>query len=440
MRTTIVTSLRCLVVLAAIPVVGGCAVKNDIQAAASGCDEFADGGVGVSALNVDGKVKAFAEASAELKSIGEAMRSDIKAACVHMATDLGETDRWTADDSDDSISNDKKSGACDVVAAKIDTIMSTATAAGADFALQVSGGQCTVDADVQASCEANCKTDVTCTEPGVETRCAPAELTGQCDASCAGGAVCEGQAAAAANCMGKCEAECQGTCSGELRGKTEGGCDGMCEGKCDGVVTPVGGVANCAGTCEGKCTQPKATAMCHGKCASSCSGKCTGECKLEAAAAMNCGANVRCRGGCSATLSAPECETELTPPVCSGDTDCQTSCAGQASAKAQCSPPTVTLVANVDATPDVAKLKATLEANLPSILLAAKTKGQLAVRALQKVSATGQAVVQASNSLGGKDLACAVTAASASVNAATSMNVSVNASANVSSTTSGHAS
>jgi hypothetical protein len=155
---------------------------------------------------------------------------------------------------------------------------------------------------------------------------------------------------------------------------------------------------------------------------------------------MNCGATVSCKGGCSVAVTEPKCETELTPPVCTGDTNCQTSCSGQASAHAECSAPSVTLIANIDATGDIAKLKATLEANLPNILLAAKTKGQLAVRALQNVAATGQAVLDASGKLSGKDLACAGAAASASAQAAASVSVSVNASASVSSSATAHSS
>jgi hypothetical protein len=155
---------------------------------------------------------------------------------------------------------------------------------------------------------------------------------------------------------------------------------------------------------------------------------------------MNCGVGVDCKGGCTATYTAPKCETELTAPVCTGDTNCQASCSARASANATCTQPTVVLIANVDATADIAKLKLTIETNLPKILLAAKAKGQLALRALQKVSTTGQAVVNAAGSLGGKEIACAGTAASASVKAAASMSVSVNASASVSSSCSAHSS
>jgi hypothetical protein len=161
---------------------------------------------------------------------------------------------------------------------------------------------------------------------------------------------------------------------------------------------------------------------------------------LEKEAAINCGAGVACKGGCSTTYTEPKCESELKPPVCTGDTQCQTSCAARASAAAECNAPTVTLIANLDAGEDVAKLKATLEANLPNILLAAKTRGQLAVRAIENVAATAEAVVSASAKLGVKDVACAGSAASASVKAAVSMNVSVSASVNVTSSCTAHSS
>src|SRR5262249_14591536 len=154
-----------------IPTITSCALKNDLQDATSGCDEIAAGSAEVDSLNLNGNVKAFAQATTELKSISDGVRADVKLACIHIATDLGETDRWSGDDSDDSISNGQKGGACDVAASKIDAIMTAAASAGANFALEVSGGECTVDADLQATCEQSCKTDLTCTEPTVVTRC-----------------------------------------------------------------------------------------------------------------------------------------------------------------------------------------------------------------------------------------------------------------------------
>ena len=101
---------------------------------------------------------------------------------------------------------------------------------------------------------------------------------------------------------------------------------------------------------------------------------------------------------------------------------------------------TVALVLDIDATGELAKLKATIEGNMPAILLTAKTKGPLAIRALEKVAATGRAVVEASANLGGKAIACAGTAAEASIKASASMSVSVSASASVSSSCTTHSS
>jgi len=100
----------------------------------------------------------------------------------------------------------------------------------------------------------------------------------------------------------------------------------------------------------------------------------------------------------------------------------------------------LTLVFNAEITGDLAKLKTTIEANLPKVLLTANTKGKLVVRALEKVSATGRAVLDASGSLGGKAIACAGTAADASIKSLASMSVSVSASASVSSSCTTHSS
>src|SRR5260370_11627452 len=141
---------------------------------------------------------------------------------------------------------------------------------------------------------------------------------------------------------------------------------------------------------------------------------------------------VTCKGGGNGQSTQPTCETELIPPGCTGDPNCQSSCSAEASAKMICTPLTVTLIANVETTGDFAKLKTTIEKNLPAILLTARTKGQLAARALEKVAATGKAVVNASASLGGKAIACAGTAAEASLKASASMRGSVSASATLS--------
>src|SRR5947209_2833498 len=67
MRMKTISALPWFIVLAAVPTLTSCAIKNDIQAAASGCDEFEAGGQAVAGLGIDAKVKAFAEASVEVR-------------------------------------------------------------------------------------------------------------------------------------------------------------------------------------------------------------------------------------------------------------------------------------------------------------------------------------------------------------------------------------
>src|SRR5258708_10997108 len=112
MRMKNISALPWFIVLAAVPMVTSCAIKNDIQAAASGCDEFQAGGQAVAGLGIDTKVKAFAQASAELRDLGNGIKADVKVACVNIAKDLGETDRWSAHDPANPISNSANPAAC----------------------------------------------------------------------------------------------------------------------------------------------------------------------------------------------------------------------------------------------------------------------------------------------------------------------------------------
>src|SRR5258708_32790760 len=105
MRMKNISALPWFIVLTAVPMLSSCAIKNDIQAAASGCDEFQAGGQAVAGLGIDVKVKAFAQASAELRDLGNGRKADVKLACVNIAEDLRETDRWSGDDAENTISN-----------------------------------------------------------------------------------------------------------------------------------------------------------------------------------------------------------------------------------------------------------------------------------------------------------------------------------------------
>jgi hypothetical protein len=98
------------------------------------------------------------------------------------------------------------------------------------------------------------------------------------------------------------------------------------------------------------------------------------------------------------------------------------------------------LLANLEASAEIAKLKATIETNLPILLVTANTTGQLASRALNKVSAAGKAAVDLTLRLDTKTIACAAKAASASLKASASVDIAVKASASVSTSCTGQTS
>jgi hypothetical protein len=395
----------CLVFTGAVAtaLLANCGTAKDLQEVASGCDEFQEGSSAIANTDMDTNVKAFVQASVDLKAVASRIKVDVKTACVDICGRLGVQDTWSAHGDDDaSISNEEGTGACDKAAVEIDRIMKESKAT-AHFALIVTEPRCTIDTDLQASCEAACKADPICT-PGkidVVSRCDPPELSVQCNGMCNVNAICEGTAEVAAECEGSCDATCKGACTGTC-------------------TTELGAVTENAVTCAGKC---KGT----------CKGTCDGDCHVTTTTGVACGATATCRGGCTGTISEPKCETELhqLPPECHVDVNCEAGCSAQARSHMHCSEPKVVLAGDVTVSPRVAVLKAAVEANLPKLFLAAKTEGPVVLKAVQDLSASGTAVANRASKLGGKSLACAGTAAQVAASASVTMDVSVKGSSKV---------
>jgi hypothetical protein len=413
---------------------GGCSAANQVAGAAQGCDEFNGGASSVASLSVDANTKAFLTASLDLVAVSTSIENDVFTACSGIATDLGATDTWTSKTSMD----DKVNAACDQASATIQGILTAGAQAQVTCSLAISGGQCTVDANVEAMCTANCSGAVNCMPPDVTVACEPGELSVQCSGMCMAGATCEGTVTApVVNCQGTCDADCSGECDGTatVKADCQGTCSGNCFGTCNGTATGAGGMANCAGTCMGQCDAKCTLAsMAKVHCSGSCKGSCTGNCKVDGGAMVMCGANVSCKGGCMGTATAPKCEGKLTPPSCMADANCAASCQSHAEVTAMCTKPTASLdcLGTVSGVTNLDKLVATLQKNMPLLANAFQTQGPLAVKAAGQVKDTGTAVVSSVGSLSGKAIACATTAASASAKASVSVNVSVSASASVS--------
>jgi hypothetical protein len=332
------------------------------------------------------RIESFQVAVDALANVSGEIKANIAGACIKIANDLGA--EGVPADMGAATSDDDLTTACDLATAAIDAELS----GGVEITLQIVGGECHVNAQAQFSCEASCQVDASCSPGSVEARCDPGEISGTCTAECEGSCTVESGSV-----------QCEGGCSGT--------CQGMCEGTCEGMENN----ANCNAKCEG-----------------SCMGSCTGTCDVVPPTAMCEGS---CKGGCSATYEAPQCEAELTPPMCEVDADCQAGCEGSASIEAECTPPSITVEIEGHA-----ELAATLEANLPAIFLLAEVQGELVVTAGADVAGKAVGVFEGVVS----DAGCALQYGaeigakfSGAVEASASVNVSVQASASVSGSASG---
>jgi hypothetical protein len=330
------------------------------------------------------RIESFQLAVDALVKVSGEVKANIGGACIAIANDLGAMGvpaDMGADTPDEDVTT-----ACDLAAAQIDA----AIMAGGSISIQVIGGQCSVKAEAQLSCEASCSVEGECTPGSVEARCDPGELSGSCSAECSGSCtVTSGSVACEGSCSGTCSGTCMGTCESE---------DGM---------------GNCAGKCEG-----------------SCMGECTGTCEVVPPTAMCEGS---CKGGCSVEYTAPKCEAELTPPMCNLDADCQAGCEGQANLEAECTPPQIVIEGNTE-------LVATLEANLPAIFLLFEVQGELILDSAVEIGDKAVGVFDGVVS----DAGCALQYGaeigakfSGAVTASASVSVSVNASASVGGSASG---
>jgi hypothetical protein len=365
--------------------------------AAPGCGE--DGPGGNCEANISAKVEALDASITALVDVSGDMKASLYAACSKIANMPG--DKMNPTDAE-------VTSACDAAATIVGSVRASATGG-----ITIVPARCSVNASAQLSCEGSCNVEAECKGGDIKARCSPGELSVACEGSCMGEARCEGEANAAVNCEGTCGGTCEGTC------------EGTCNGECEGTCSAMGADGKCAGTCTGEC---------KGSCSAKCTGECKGSCTLAANATVMCDAQLRCKGECTGTATAPECEAELTPPTCQADADCQAACEGQASFKAECTPPSVSITGAADI-----EAQARVVANLPAILEVA-AKAQLAIESAGEVATSAGRVVGAvagSVSCAAEYAADLKAQAEAAVSASASVNVSVMASASVSGEASG---
>lgn len=255
------------------------------------------------------------------------------------------------------------------------------------------------------------------TDPGSSVRVACGAVSAEIDSILSAGASaqvsveakppkCQVDAEAKAQCSGKCEAELT---PGEIvaqcePGKLSGKCEGTCKGQCEGT---------CSGKCDGKCSAENAS----GECAGSCDGECKGTC------------DATCHAECDGEWKAPRCEAEVKAPKASAE--CKASCDAHASFKAQCEPGHVSVKADANVE-RVAKLAATLRANLPQLIKAQVGMGKRVLGDVETVVRLGAELPSAIGKAGAEAIACVAAGAQASAEASARIRVSVEASASVS--------
>jgi hypothetical protein len=304
---------------------------------------------------------AMMQAMADFSATATAMATDVANACQAIAVDLGETPNAVKETRADL----RAKAWCDRAIARIKE-----RAGQVSIAYDVQAPQCTVDASLQASCEARCSAKAQC-------EITPAEIVARCD-------------------------------PGQLSVR----CSGTCKARCDGS-------AQLAVACEGTC---------QGACEGTCSGKCRGSCDVSASAGVQC--DGECTGGCEGEFTAPKCRAELSPPraECNVDASCNASCQASASAKVSCTEPSLRVVASAG----LEDVIATLRLNLPRLIEVAEGRGKLAIENAQTIFdvATDPALSLDST----KAVAClvpatsAMTAALANIEASLSSSLSVTAS------------
>jgi len=226
-----------------------------------------------------------------------------------------------------------------------------------------------VAVDAQASCEAKAGCEVS-------AECSGGELSVECSGQCTGG--CD------AECSGSCSVEvsavCEGTCKGSCTMEAGGGCEGTCNGSCSGTCSLQDSEGNCKGECDGTCTgscEPPSAGMecegeCHGECAVEASGSCEGKCEGECSGS--------CSGGCEGTATPPSCSAEGS---CEASADCQASASAEASASLECTPPSLEIDFDFDASLD-ANAQAAFLAKMKGfkVQMVAMVQGMTKLRAL----------------------------------------------------------
>jgi hypothetical protein len=408
---------------------GDCNPQDDLC-----CKEFTAGGTIDAKISGTAQGQVLAQATADFTGAAASAVDDLLVACRNIALDLdvAPADRDAAESK--GTPREKMKAWCDLAVKLIKPSAQVTITATFD------PPKCQASVQAKASCQAKCSVDGKCDvsahppkceggklEVSCEGKCtaegsAPSvKCEGSCDATCQGSCTATGGIQCSGTCSGSCEAtggvQCQGKCQGTCSVATDsqGNCNGECKGTCS--VTAPG--ASCQGTCKGSCSVTPPGVKCSG----SCTGQCTGSCTATPGTAK-----VQCDGHCDGKIEPIKCTGGELKGGCEVDAKCDANCDASVKAKAECTPPQVRV--SVTGTTNADKIIATLEANLPKVLVVAKARGA----AIGNLSGTITA-----NLSGAADIkpACIPLMAESAKSAGEDVTVSVQAATSVTSTTGG---
>jgi len=339
--------------MAAVPALAACSSDNPLC-----CTEFKVGATNTADIGGGAESQVAAQAVADIGGIASAAIDDLTTACRGIAQDL-DADKAQQDAAEANSDKGKKMQAWCALA--VSTIGSVKASASVTIQLTVQPPVCEASISAKADCQAKCSGSAKCDVKANPPTCTGGKLTVSCSGSCSA------EANASVSCTGSCSGECQGGCTVQGGIQCAGKCEGTCEGSGGAGTSGTDAQGNCQGTCKGTCRATPPGVMCTG----SCSGSCKGTCKAEA------GAKVQCDGKCDGDFEPLKCEGGKLEGGCKVEAKCDANCDASVSAKAECKPPQIALTITGGAQASVvAKLQATLEANLPIIFgLKAKLEG-----------------------------------------------------------------
>lgn len=415
MATTGYSKLACLVGGLLLLHVSAACEDNPLSAVC--CSEFKVGADLSSAdFGLSGEVRgqflAFAQASSDLAATATAAIHDVQAACRNIAIELGaaQTDVSAADA---LAERDSTAALCRLAAAQISSQVTARVQVNVAYQPPV----CDISVQARARCEANCTANGECNLRANPPVCRGGTLQIACRGDCTA------KAGGTLECEGGCTGNCQGSCvaQGGVR------CNGRCEGTCtaDGSATgqAFDAQGNCIGTCQGTCAMTQPGVHCDG----SCNGTCDAVCRAEG------NATVTCDGDCSGDFEPLRCEGGTLEGGCDVQGSCKANCNASATARAECRPPQVQIVASAAVDPALGRAIQVLEANLPQLVVVLKARGATFVDLVERLATstaeTGSAVV--SGNLGVRATACLLPIGATIGEAAANAKVSVESSADI---------